>query len=505
MDTPILDPIKFVELCWPDIHLYGTQRDILYSLRDNDETFAVAGNQLGKDFVTAIAVLWYFASRRPCKIVTTSVQASQLNDVLWGEIRRLFDSAKIALPFRYNHFKIRQIRSDGSIVGNSELVGQVINQGEALLGRHLARGAGGEPRTLAVFDEASGIDSSVYESTDTWAHRKLIIGNPYPCTNFFYSGVKAGDLPRKNGKGGYHRKVFRIRAQDSPNVKLAFKEIREGKQPSGRIIIPGVVDYDTYTLRRATWPAVRQSIGLDAQFWEGADTLFYPPAWLDEAERRHELISAPRKVTHIGVDPAEGGDFSCWAMIDDLGLVDLIKIQTEDTTEVVDKTLDLIKETRVRPENVLFDRGGGGKEHADRLRRDGFNVRTVAFGESVKNENITNTKKPNKQRREEQEEAYVYKNRRAEMYGLLRSRLSPFSMNPLALPRRFVELRRQLSLLPLLFDGEGRVYLPPKNKKKPNSKEQTLQDILGCSPDEADALVLANYGASKKVTKIKVG
>lgn len=503
VDVPVLDPVRFVELCWPDIHLYNRQKDILYSLRDNDETFVVAGNGLGKDFVTAIAVLWFFTSRRPAKVVTTSVQASQLNDVLWGEIRRLFDSSKIALPLQYNHFKIRQKRADGGLVGNAELVGQVISQGESLLGRHLARGKFGEPRTLAVFDEASGISSEVYESTDTWAHRKLIIGNPYPCTNFFYEGVKKGDMPRRTGDG-YHRKVFRIRAQDSPNVKLALKEIREGKEPSGTILIPGVVDYETYIFRRATWPAVRQSIGLDALFWEGAETLFYPPAWLDEAERRHDLITAPRKPTHIGCDPAEGGDFSCWVTVDELGVVDVLKKQTADTTEIVDITIDLIRQTGVQPKNVYFDRGGGGKAHADRLRREGYDVRTVAFGEAVKQEYVSHMKKSKRQREEEQEETYTYKNRRAEMYGLLRDRISPFSHRPFAIPSRFTELRRQLSLMPLLYDGEGRVYLPPKNKPNRNAKVTTLQQILGCSPDEADALVLANYGASKKVTKHKI-
>lgn len=502
MPPPILDPVKMVELCWPNIRLYDKQKEILYSVRDNDETFVPAGNGLGKDFISAVVVLWFFSSRRPCKIVTTSVQASQLNDVLWGEIRRLFDSSAVELPLRYNHFKIRQVRGDGTLVGNAELVGQVITQGESLLGRHLARGPNREPRTLAVFDEASGIDSAVYESTDTWAHRKLVIGNPYPCSNFFYHGVKAGDLPRKSGVG-FHRKVIRIPAICSPNIRLSMREIRDGKKPSGKVIIPGVVDYDTYVLRRETWPAIRQSIGLDAEFWEGADTLMYPPEWLDAAERMHAEIDVPRRPTHIGCDPAEGGDYSCWALIDDFGLVDLIKEQTEDTTKVVDRTIGLMKQHRIDPENVLLDRGGGGKEHADRLRREGYNVRTVGFGESVREDRF-HSKKGHEQKTEEQEEHYTYKNRRAEMYGLLRSRLNPTSERPFALPARYEELRRQLGLMPLLYDGEGRVYLPPKHRMTKSSKTESLYDIIGCSPDEADATVLANYAACSKPTKIKI-
>jgi len=44
----LLDPIKFINLCWPKVRLYKEQEEILYSLRDNDETFVPAGNMLGR-------------------------------------------------------------------------------------------------------------------------------------------------------------------------------------------------------------------------------------------------------------------------------------------------------------------------------------------------------------------------------------------------------------------------------------------------------------------------
>jgi len=193
MNLENADPISFVKFVWPHIKLYDKQREIMYSVRDNDETIVPAGNMLGKDFISAVISIWFFCTRRPCRIVTTSVKYDQLNDVLWGEIRRLLESAKIQLPIHYNHMKIRQIRSDGSYVPLTELVGQVINKGESLLGRHLPNDI---PRTLAIFDEASGIGTEVYDSTKTWAHRILVIGNPHPTTNFFYQAVREGDILR---------------------------------------------------------------------------------------------------------------------------------------------------------------------------------------------------------------------------------------------------------------------------------------------------------------------
>lgn len=41
------DPLRFGKLLWPDVDFYKQQRQIIYSIRDNDETFVPAGNMLG--------------------------------------------------------------------------------------------------------------------------------------------------------------------------------------------------------------------------------------------------------------------------------------------------------------------------------------------------------------------------------------------------------------------------------------------------------------------------
>jgi len=106
-------------------------------------------------------------------------------------------------------------------------------------------------------------------------------------------------------------------------------------------------------------------------------------------------------------------------------------------------------------------------------------------------------------RKLEDEDRYIFKNRRAEMYGLLRQRLDPGNeFTPqFAMPKEYTELRMQMSRIPLLYDGEGRMYLPSKSKKNKDSKETTLIDIIGHSPDELDSLVLAVYGLKDKSTK----
>ncbi len=196
------DPVKFTQVFWPDVTLYDKQQEILYSVRDNDETFIPAANMMGKDFVSGLCALWFFLTRHPCRVITTSADFSQLESVLWGEIRRFINTTKYPLdsekggPLVINHLHIRKI-VNGNMCGLSYLIGRVAAKGEGMLGHHIADTGDGIPKTLALFDECSGLEDITYERCDTWARRKLCIGNPYACNNFFYRGVKGGDVLAK--------------------------------------------------------------------------------------------------------------------------------------------------------------------------------------------------------------------------------------------------------------------------------------------------------------------
>ena len=497
------DPLAFQKLCWPEITLYDRQVEILYSVRDNDETIVPAGNKLGKDFIAALCALWFFCSRSPCRVVTTSVDQPQLKGVLWGEIRRFIQTSRYPLPIEVNEMLIRQ-KIGGRIEPRSYLIGRVAARGEGLLGHHLERTADGLPRTLAIFDESSGIDDEAKEACDTWAHRVLIIGNPYPCTNFFFQGVKAGDLRSDDGSR-FYRKIIRIRAEDSPNVRLAIEQRKRKLKPTNETLIPGVLDWSEYRKRRKTWDPVRQKIGLDAEFPEDDSVLMYPPDWIARANRVADFLDPNRnsRLRTMGVDSAEGGDYSVWTVIDEKGLIAQFSTKTKDTSTIPSTTIAMMRQYSVKPKNVYFDRGGGGKQHADLLRRKGFRVQTVGFGESASQLPVTSFQRTLQQRRDLSEAKYVYRNRRAEMYGMLRNLLNPdLNENGWGIPANLTELIRQLSLIPLLYDGEGRLYLPPKRLMPgQQSKTKTMVDLIGRSPDESDSLVLAVYGLHQGMTR----
>lgn len=527
------DPIKFGKCFWPNVSFYKEQIDIIKSVENNVETYVKAGNMLGKDFVTAFIVLYFFLTRHPVRIITTSVDSSQLEGVLWGEIRNFISTSRIPLthdkggPLVDNHLHLRKM-VNGKICGLSYVLGRVAKKGEGLLGHHIADRGDGIPRTLAIGDEASGLDDDVHTRCTTWAKRLLFIGNPYPCTNFFKKYCQEGDVKNPQDRRQYFRKVYKIKGEDSPNVRRALEEIRHGLSPSGKLVLPGVLPYNDYIYRRTTWDKIRQHISLDAEFYEGSEILLYPPNWLDTAERRYkELLGRKRIARAIGIDPAEGGDKTAMCAVDEYGIIEIESEQTPDTNKIAGKVIAFGRKHGVPPENWVFDRGGGGKQIADQIRSLGAeykHVRTIGFGESV----TPNPKRGMKTLGEQvdnREERYTYVNRRAQMFNDLSQLIDPsgFGVGELweIIAKRFKidveqltggfsippdpEIRKQMAMIPKLYDKEGRMRMLPKNKTTKDSNEKTLVEIIGHSPDELDSIVLAVHGMLYRGTKITIG
>lgn len=181
---------------WPHVRLYDKQLEIVRSTFLNDETYVYAGNELGKDFVAgfivATAFLCCWLKNVTARIVTTSVAEHHLK-VLWGEIGRFLTTparpllASLGGPFVLNYQEIRLVDEAESKNPLSYAVGRVSAKGEGMAGHHAEF-------TLAVGDEASGIDDVVYEMTQGWARRMLWIGNPNDCANFYRRARREGEL-----------------------------------------------------------------------------------------------------------------------------------------------------------------------------------------------------------------------------------------------------------------------------------------------------------------------
>lgn len=196
------DPLFFGKVLWPHVNFFKEQREIILSVRDNDETFVPAANMMGKDFTAGFVCLWFFLTHHPVRIITTSVKDDHLR-VLWGEIGRFVQTAAHPLDMRrgglviVNHREIRKLVPTGEMVKGkpvrrrcdlSYMLGMVSEKGEGMAGHHAKH-------TLCVIDEASGVDDLVYTQQATWSKRLLAFGNCNPCppTHWFQKNIKMGD------------------------------------------------------------------------------------------------------------------------------------------------------------------------------------------------------------------------------------------------------------------------------------------------------------------------
>lgn len=490
-------PLALKQLLWPDVYFYAKQREMIESVWFNDETNVYAANLLGKDFVAGFICLSYFLLHHgpTVRVVTTSVREDHLT-VLWGEIGRFIQTSKYPLlrdkggPLVINYMHISKV-VNGQVCPISYLKGLVSKKGEGMAGHHA-------DYAMMVGDEASGIDDSVFEQSDGWNSKRLFFGNPNQCTNRYRTAERDGDIPHKTIPGRYHRRNIRIRAEDSPNVRLALAQIRLGQTPTNEVLVPGIIRYEDgikgYRYRRDHWDKVRQSVGLDGRFWEGSELLMYPPDWLNRAEAIADTLKGKaRRCKGMGVDPGEGEANTVWTMIDEYGLIEQISYRTPDTSVINPQTLALIRQYNLEPEQVCYDRGGGGKQLADRLRSEGHYVRTVGFGESLMLD-IRSGMRMTEELEQNREQRYAYKNRRAQMYAELMELLDPnLNEDGFGIGSEHTELRRQMAPIPKTRDKEGSLYILPKNRRDPNSRERTLTELLGCSPDELDSLVLAVF------------
>jgi hypothetical protein len=328
------------------------------------------------------------------------------------------------------------------------------------------------------------------------------------------------------------RKIIHISAEDSPNVRYGLAQQRQGIEPTGEVLVPGVLPWNDYVVRRRLWDPIRQCIGLDGHFYIGAENLLFPPNWLNNAERVHANLGIPlthRKAEAVGIDPAEGGDKTAMCAVDKWGVIEITSRRTPNTADVPNEAIAFVQKWQCPWEKVVFDRGGGGKQAADTIRSRGEQyegVRTVAFGEPLLQE-LHRGRVLLRERIETREDRTTYKNRRAQMYHEASILLDPANKDDRGLTLGFGipamgsiygapidqetnldpygELRRQLAYFPRMYDEEGRLWLPPKNKKDQNSRIKTLVEVIGRSPDEADAFVLAVHGLLHAVRRAVAG
>src|SRR5882672_8153224 len=192
----IEDPCQFVPILLGH-PLWSKQVEILQSVARFPRTAVKACHASGKTFTAAAVVLWWITRHQKAVAVTTAPTWTQVERVLWGEIRNLVYGAKIEYP--------KPAATSLELGPGRYAMGLSTNEGVRFQGFH--------GKVLIVLDEAPGILPEIYEAIEGIRAggdvRVLALGNPILASGPFYDAFSA----KREGWS-----LLTISAFDTPNL-----------------------------------------------------------------------------------------------------------------------------------------------------------------------------------------------------------------------------------------------------------------------------------------------
>lgn len=212
------------------------QRKILESIRDKSTTNVQAAHGVGKSFICAIAVLWWVFAVEGLAISTAPTR-SQVEQILWHEIRQLYDRSKKKLGGSRNELSVKKSESARAYGFTSKNY-----DSNSFHGKHAEK-------LLLIQDESCGITEQIddgFEACLTGSeNRGVRIGNPIEPNTPFH---------RSCGKSH-----LRIPAWDHPNVGWAYEVCEDGihrlrPEVAAKILKPVDQRDDDPVLPQHEWP-----------------------------------------------------------------------------------------------------------------------------------------------------------------------------------------------------------------------------------------------------------
>lgn len=202
-DPWALRPVEYATEQLGDF-LWSKQREIVESVRDNMRTAVRSCHGVGKTRVAADVALTFLATHRNSRVVTTAPTWTQVEQLLWREIRAgvTRGQARRAHPLIFPDATATKLELGEQWFA----IGQSTNQPERFQGHHA-------DHLLLIVDEASGVDEAIYEAAEGFltaeGSRVLLIGNPTRAAGQFHRAFTS-ERAMWNG--------IHISAFDSPNL-----------------------------------------------------------------------------------------------------------------------------------------------------------------------------------------------------------------------------------------------------------------------------------------------
>jgi len=414
------------------------QEQIIESVRDNANTVVASGHGVGKTFISACTTLWFLCSHHMSRVITTAPTNRQVESILWAEIANLYNNARVPIGGRL-------LKTALNFEEKWFALGLSTDDPDRFQGHHAEN-------LLLIMDEAPGVDPRIYEAAQgiltSRGAKSLLIGNPTSSSGPFFDCFK-NKLWTK----------FHISCYDSPAIR----------------------DPDAYpTLTTQKWIDERKEQWGEASPMfvsrvlgefplEGEDTLI-PLAWCERAVVRwHKNKNEKRMNTHVflGLDVARYGTNKT-VLTDYIPprVREITKIQQKSTTGAVNMVIQAGIAAGAKLQQVTVDDTGVGGGVTDRLRDLKYPVIPINFSQ-----------KP--------ADPMHFRSIRDEIYWYLREL---FRSDEIEIPPND-DLIAQLSAVKYKINPRsGRIEIEGKDDMKKRG--------VG-SPDEADSLAIAVYGARR--------
>ena len=391
-----------------------------------------SGRGIGKSALVSWITDWMLSTRIGSTTIISANSESQLRSITWAELTKW-----LAMSINSHWFEISATRLMPA-KWLTELVERDLKKGTRYWGVEGRLWSAENPDAYAgvhnfdgvmvIFDEASGIDDSIWAVTSGFFTENtpnrfwLAFSNPRRNTGYFYEAF--------NSK----RDFWKSKIVDARAVEGTDKQVYE------QII----AEYGP--------ESAQAHVEVYGMFPNAGDDQFIPADVVDAAMKREKYkdLSAP---IIIGVDPARfGADATVIAVRQGRDIVNISRYRGDDTMTVVGHVIEAIEE--YKPTLVVIDEGGLGAGIVDRLKEQRYKIKGVNFGNKAKN-------------------PIMYGNMRAQMWGEMREWLKSASIPS----DRF--LKTDLISPMMKPDSRGTIFLESKKEMKSRGL---------ASPDAADAI-----------------
>ena len=409
------------------------QRRLMRAVQKHRRVACKSGHRVSKTHTAASLVLT-FLSIYPnnSRVITTANTFTQVEQNLWGEVRRQFHGARVPLGGEMtNHaWKLGPVW---------EGVGLSTNQPDSFQGKHA-------DHVLVIFDECQDIAREIWRAANTLMSGPdcywLVIANPTKISGSFFDACHSPD---------WH--VETLSCLDHPNII------------ANDIVMPGVTPAFVEEYRK---------LGEDSPEWASRILGEFPES--DEFSlitlRMIAQAANPCGITedaHIGLDVARfGGDRNVLVVTKDRTVIDRIGWTGADLMETTGRAIEAMRKHAVPAQNVHVDVIGIGAGVVDRMREQGHRVDAVNFAEAQKDD-----------WRGIFPRTMLFKNRRAELYWAMRQLMADGAYT---LPAEYRDIASDLTAPRYTYDSAGRIQIEAKDD---------IKERLGRSPDAGDAAVIA--------------